>query len=177
MKERGEGATRTIAILGGGLSGLAAAVAAVERGFRVELFEQAHALGGRAGSLVDSETGERIDYCQHVAMGCCTDFLEFCRRTGIDDCFHRTSELHFIAPNGTRHDFVPSSWLPAPLHLLPGLMRLKYLSLGERWGIVRALRSLVRSTKPCSHCRTAGKARPLHFPAGNGNHRCVAPPP
>ena len=133
-----------MAIVGGGLAGLAAAVAAVERGFRVELFEQANSLGGRAGSFVDSETGQRIDYCQHVAMGCCTSFLDFCRRTGIDDCFERSGTLHFIGPDGTRHDFAPSRWLPAPLHLLPGLMRLKYLSLGERWGIVRALRKLAR---------------------------------
>ena len=121
-------------------------MAAVERGFHVELFEQANSLGGRAGSLVDSETGDRIDYCQHVAMGCCTRFLDFCRRTGIDDCFDRTAELHFIAPDGQQYDFAPSRWLPPPLHLLPGLMRLKYLSLGERWGIIRTLRRLVRRT-------------------------------
>jgi squalene-associated FAD-dependent desaturase len=134
----------SLAIIGGGLAGLAAAAAAVERGFRVELFEQAGTLGGRAGSFVDSTTGERIDYCQHVAMGCCTALLDFCRHTGIDECFERTSSLHFIAPDGRRYDFAPSRWLPAPLHLLPGLMKLKYLSLGERWGIVRALGQLVR---------------------------------
>ena len=75
-------------------------------------------------------------------LGCCTNFLDFCRRTGIDDCFQRSSVLHFIGPEGTRHDFSPSRWLPAPLHLLPGLMNLKYLSLGERWGIVKTLRKL-----------------------------------
>ncbi len=134
-----------VAVIGGGLAGLAAAVAATERGLRVELFEQARWLGGRAGSLVDSETGQRIDYCQHVAMGCCSGFLDFCRRTGIEDCFDRTSTLHFIGPAGTRHDFAPSRWLPAPLHLLPGLLRLSYLSLGERWGIVRTMRRLLQN--------------------------------
>ena len=72
-------------------------------------------------------------------MGCCTNLLDFCRRTGIDDCFERFSTLHFIGPDGTQHDFAPSRWLPAPLHLLPGLMKLKYLSAGERWGIVRSV--------------------------------------
>ena len=111
-------------------------------GLAVELFEQAPWLGGRAGSFVDSESGQRIDYCQHVAMGCCTSFLDFCRRTGIEDCFDRTATLHFIGPEGTRHDFAPSRWLPAPLHLLPGLLRLRYLSPGERWGIVSTIRRL-----------------------------------
>lgn len=134
-----------VAIVGGGLAGLAAAVAAAERGMRVELFERSRVLGGRAGSFFDVKTGVWIDHCQHVALGCCTDFLDFCRRTGVDDCFERTSTMHFVGPDGRRHDFVPSRWLPAPLRLLPGLMNQKYLA-GERWGIVRTLRRLVRAT-------------------------------
>jgi protoporphyrinogen oxidase len=134
----------SLAIIGGGLAGLAAAVAARERGLRVELFEQANGLGGRAGSLVDAATGDRIDYCQHVAMACCARFLDFCRRTGIDDCFERSATLHFIGPDGRQYDFTASRWLPAPLCLLPGLLKLPYLSLGERWGIAGALRKLVR---------------------------------
>ena len=133
-----------IAVIGGGLAGMAAAVAAVERGMKVELFEQAKTLGGRAASFVDSETGQLIDYGQHVAMGCCISLLDFCRRTGLEDCFERHRRLHFIATDGSRCDFAPSAWLPAPWHLLPGLMRLKFLSISERWGIVRALRKLVR---------------------------------
>jgi squalene-associated FAD-dependent desaturase len=137
-----------IAIVGGGLAGIAAAVAAVERGCRVELFEQSKTLGGRAGSFVDPENGELIDYCQHVAMGCCSEFLDFCRRTGIDDCFDRAETLHFIGPEGRQCDFAPSRCLPAPLHLLPGLLRLSYLSWRERWGIVRALRRLTQNRGP-----------------------------
>ena len=134
-----------LAIVGGGLAGLAATVAASERGMQVEIFEQAKSLGGRAGSFFDSKTGGWVDHCQHVAMGCCENFLDFCRRTGIDDCFERSSALHFLGPDGRQHDFAPSRWLPAPLHLLPGLMKLKYLSSGERWGIVRTLRRLARA--------------------------------
>jgi squalene-associated FAD-dependent desaturase len=137
-------AAKQIAIVGGGLAGMAAAVAAVERGCRVELFEQSKTLGGRAASFVDPQNGALIDYCQHVAMGCCSEFLDFCRRTGIDDCFDRAETLHFIGPDGRQCDFTPSRWLPAPLHLLPGLLRLSYLSWPERWGIVRALHKLVQ---------------------------------
>src|SRR5262245_41603541 len=72
-----------VAIVGGGLAGLAAAVALVERGCRVEVMEARRMLGGRAGSFVDRNSGAAIDHCQHVAMGCCTNFLDFCRRTGL----------------------------------------------------------------------------------------------
>ncbi len=137
-----------VVIVGGGLAGLSAAVAAVERGCHVELFERGKTLGGRAGSFVDPNNGELIDYCQHVAMGCCSELLDFCRRTGIDDCFDRTDALHFISPEGHQCDFTPSRWLPAPLHLLPGLMRLSYLSWSERWSIVRTMRRLTQNRGP-----------------------------
>ncbi len=136
---------RTVAVVGGGLAGMAAALAAAERGFQVELFERAKTLGGRAGSFVDPEIDQPVDYCQHVVMGCCSSFIEFCKNTGIDDCFQRTRTLHFIEPDGDRHDFTPCRWLPTPLHLLPGLLKLSYLSLGERWSIVRALRKLLKN--------------------------------
>ena len=42
-----------IAIVGGGLAGLAAAVALVERDCSVELFEARRKLGGRAGSFFE----------------------------------------------------------------------------------------------------------------------------
>jgi squalene-associated FAD-dependent desaturase len=138
----------TVTIIGGGLSGMAAAAAAVERGFSVELFEQAKQLGGRAGSFVDPATGMRTDCCRHIAMGCCTEFLDFCRRTEVEDCFARCRTIHFIAPDGAQYDFTPSRRLPAPLHLLPGLFRLNYLAWSERWGIVRAMRRLMSSPLP-----------------------------
>ncbi len=134
---------KSLAIVGGGLAGLAAAMAATQRGMRVELFEQSKSLGGRASSFYDAEIGSCIDHCRHVAMGCCENFLDFCRRTAIDDCFERSATLHFVGPDGTLHHCTPSRWLPPPLHSLPGLMKLNYLSLRERWGIVQALRKLV----------------------------------
>ena len=147
MQDRGE-ATR-VAIVGGGLAGLAAAVGLVDSGrqLAIELFESRRSLGGRAGSFQDPETGETVDHCQHVGMGCCTNLADFCRRTGLDHLFHRWRVLHFFGPDGRRSDLSASAWLPAPLHLAPSLLRLNYLSLGERIGIGRALLRLAR-TRP-----------------------------
>ncbi len=85
--------SNAIAVVGGGLAGLAAAEAASRHGLRVELFEQADRLGGRAGSFVEPFDGRLADYGQHAAMGCCTNFLDFCRRTGAADCFRREKKL------------------------------------------------------------------------------------
>jgi squalene-associated FAD-dependent desaturase len=54
--------------------------------------------------------------------------------------------LHFIGPDGRRSDFRPTPWLPAPLHLAPALLRLKYLTLRDKLAIARAMLRLVRGT-------------------------------
>lgn len=133
-----------LAIIGGGLAGLAAAVAAVEQGIQVELFEARRCLGGRAGSFHETQSEELVDRCQHVSMGCCTSLADFCRRTGIDECFRRYQHFAFIGPDGRPRDFSAARWLPAPLHLLPGLMRLDYLSLAERCRIPKTMLRLAR---------------------------------
>jgi squalene-associated FAD-dependent desaturase len=148
----------TVAIIGGGVAGLAAAVAAVQRGLHVELFEQAPAPGGRAGSYHDTHVGRLVDLSTHVAMGCCTNLLDFCRRTGTTDCFDRFATLHFFGPDGRQYEFTASRWLPAPLHLLPALGRLGYLSGSDRRAIGRAMLRLARYRRPdTAESPTAGE--------------------
>ncbi len=133
-----------VVIVGGGLAGLAAAVGLAARGCRVTVVEARPRWGGRASSFVDQTTGETIDNCQHVALGCCTNFLHFCRLMQIDSLLQRESQLWFIGPDGRSSDFAASSWLPAPLHLFPAFLRLKYLSTYEKWRLAWGLRALAR---------------------------------
>ncbi|MEQ8787552.1 MAG: hydroxysqualene dehydroxylase HpnE [Pirellulaceae bacterium] len=156
MQHPGEG--NSVAIVGGGLAGLAAAAAlarfAAERNpernlerkpaWKIELFESRRTLGGRAGSFLDPETGQLLDHCQHVGMGCCTNFADFCRQTGVDSLLRRDRVLHFFGPDGRRYDLSAARWLPAPGHLGPSLMRLGYLTLSQRLGVARALLRLAR---------------------------------
>ena len=86
----------SVALIGGGLAGLAAAVAASEQRLHVELFERRKYLGGRASSFRDPATGQLVDDGQHASMGCCTNLADFCRRTGIADCFRRYRTPHFF---------------------------------------------------------------------------------
>lgn len=131
-------------IVGGGLAGLAAAAALAESGVQVELFEARRSLGGRATSFRDPASGQLVDHCQHVGMACCTNLAHFCARTGLADAFHRERVLHFFGPDGKRYDLQASGWLPAPLHLAPAMMRLSYLSWGDRYRIARDMWKLAR---------------------------------
>jgi squalene-associated FAD-dependent desaturase len=140
-----------VIIVGGGLSGLAAACALAERGLCVTLLESRPRLGGRAGSFIDRATGMRIDNCQHVTMGCCTNFQKFCDTIGVSGFFRRETQLNFVGPDGSI-DTLAAGWLPAPLHLLSGFRRLRYLSRADRRCLSRGLRSLAR-TKPADDDR------------------------
>lgn len=144
MSERSQLAAARIAVVGGGLAGLAATVALAERGATVELFEARRRWGGRATSYRDPSSAELVDHCQHVSMGCCTNLSDFCRRVGIDSLFRRERTLHFFGPDGDRYDLQGSAWIPAPAHLGPALAQLGYLSLAERFGIIRAMWQLMR---------------------------------
>lgn len=135
---------RTV-IIGGGLAGLAAAVALTERGLPVVLLEARNRLGGRASSFVDPATGETLDNCQHVSMACCTNLAHFCRTVGTDGLFCTETSLTFVAPDG-RQTTLAESPLPAPLHLFPSFLRLRYLSWRDRWRLVWGLRALARES-------------------------------
>ncbi len=144
-----------VVIVGGGLAGLATAVALAGRGLQIELLEAKQSLGGRAGSYRDGESGELIDHCQHVAMGCCTNFLDLCERTGCTDLLERHRRLHFFSADGRRSDFEPSGWFPAPLHLLPAMLGLKHLGWGDKLGILRAMFALMRMTATSAAAETS----------------------
>ncbi len=138
--------SNSVIIVGGGLAGLAAASALGRRGCSVTLLESRPRLGGRASSFVDKTTGAKIDNCQHVSMGCCTNFDHFCREVGIDHLLQPQPELWFIGPGGERSRFAASA-SPAPLHLLPALWRLAFLSTGEKRRLLSGLSALLKTKR------------------------------
>lgn len=136
--------TGPVVIVGGGLAGLAAAVMLGDAGVAVTLLESRPRWGGRASSFVDSATGETIDNCQHVSMGCCTNFSHFCRLVGIDKFFQREETLWFFGPDGSRST-LSNAPLPAPLHLFPAFAQLRFLSWHDKWHLAWGLRALART--------------------------------
>ncbi len=138
-----------VIVVGGGLAGLAAAVSLTNQNLPVVLLESRPRLGGRASSIVDRETGRTIDNCQHVSLGCCTNYRHFCETVGVGDSFRYESRLNFVAPDG-RIDRFESSVLPAPLHLFPAFRRLSYLDGPDRRGLADGLRRLAGERNPAA---------------------------
>ncbi len=130
-----------VVIVGGGLAGLAAAAALVDRGLRITLLESRPRLGGRASSFTDPVTGELVDNCQHVSMGCCTNLADFCRRVGIADLFRREPAFLFLGRDG-RLSTLRAGKLPAPLHLAGSFLRVRFLGWGDKLRIAHGLACL-----------------------------------
>jgi len=130
-----------VAVVGGGLSGLAAGCALADVGFPVSLFERRPYLGGRASSYGHPGTGEVVDNCQHVLLGCCTNLVEFYDRLGVADRIRWYDRLTFLEPGG-RASVVEPSLLPAPFHMAPSFLRARCLNLKDKLSIAAAMATL-----------------------------------
>jgi zeta-carotene desaturase len=133
--------SRKVGVIGGGLAGLAAACALADSGLCVTVIERRPYLGGRASSYQHPGTGEVVDNCQHVLLGCCTNLLDFYKRTGVAGKIRWFDHLTFIEPGG-RQANISSSWFPAPLHSAPSFVSADSLLLRDKLAIARAMARL-----------------------------------
>ena len=135
----------TVAVIGGGLAGMAAGCALADAGLHVTIFERRPYLGGRASSYEHPGTSEVVDNCQHVLLGCCTNLLEFYKRIGVEGKIRWYERLTFVEPGG-RQSTVSPSWLPAPFHNAPSFLAASFLDWDDKLGIGRAMMSLMGRT-------------------------------
>ena len=133
--------TPKVAVVGGGLAGLAAACALADSGLEVTVFERRPYLGGRASSYQHPSTGEVVDNCQHVLLGCCTNLIDFYQRLGVEGKIRWFDSLTFLEPGG-RASVIGSSFLPAPLHTAPAFLRASCLKLIDKLAIAGAMSAL-----------------------------------
>lgn len=113
-----------IAIIGGGYAGMAAAVTLASHGVKVSVLESARQLGGRARGVWHNNT--QLDNGQHILLGCYHHTLHLIEKTGgnIGQDFLRMP-LQLTLHNRFE---LKAPHLPAPLHLMIGLLRAKGLS-------------------------------------------------
>ena len=124
---------KDVIIIGGGFAGLSAGVALAEKGFRVALLESKPALGGRAYSFADPESGDFVDNGQHVLMGCYAETLDFLDRIGAAKnlVFHNDLEIEMLDRGGSRAT-LRAAHLPGPFHMSGGLLRYRHLRIPQR---------------------------------------------
>jgi squalene-associated FAD-dependent desaturase len=81
-----------VAVVGGGLAGLTAALDLMDAGVDVTLYEARPTLGGAVQTLPerDGDPHPPPDNGQHIALGCFTEYLRFLERVGERDSVLRT---------------------------------------------------------------------------------------
>ena len=123
--------SQRVAVIGGGLAGITAAIALAEAGAAVTLLEARPRLGGATCSF--TRDGLVVDTGQHVFLGCCTAYRGLLAQLGmtasapVQDRF----DVTVLAPGG-RTGRLRRTALPGPLHMLPALGRYPFLSWAER---------------------------------------------
>src|SRR5262245_56209633 len=81
-----------VAVVGGGLAGLAAALELLDAGVDVTVHEARPTLGGAVQTLPERDDDPKPppDNGQHIALGCFTEYLRFLDRVGEGDSYLRT---------------------------------------------------------------------------------------
>jgi squalene-associated FAD-dependent desaturase len=129
-------AVASVAVIGGGWAGCAAAVELAARGVPATLFEAARTLGGRARVVQAKES--LLDNGQHIMLGAYQEMLRLLRRVGVsaDDALLRLPLQMRYPPGAGLMDFVAPR-LPAPLHMLVALLRAGGLAREDKLALAR----------------------------------------
>src|SRR5262245_37849615 len=112
-----------IGVIGGGVSGLRAALTLAQAGARVSLLEKNEHLGGRVFSFQTPDVGE-VDIGQHVWLKCCTALEQLLRDLAIpEDWIHRQERvaMTYRWPDGVVRT-LSAGRLPGSLSTLPFLL-------------------------------------------------------
>lgn len=128
-----------VAVVGGGLAGLAAALELADCGHAVTLHEARPTLGGAVQTLPerDGDPDPPPDNGQHIALGCFTEYLRFLDRIGERGSYRRLRlALPVIGEDG-REAIIGRS----PVSVL----RYGHLGMRDRLGVANAVRRLPKA--------------------------------
>lgn len=140
-----------VAVIGGGYAGMAAAAALARRRINVTVHESARQLGGRARGLQRHDT--QLDNGQHILLGCYHQTLQMIEQVGgnVDQDFLRLP-LQLVLQDRFE---LKAPALPAPLHLLLGLLSASGLTFKQRMSAARFMLSMRRNQFVIAHDITA----------------------
>jgi hydroxysqualene dehydroxylase len=138
----GQVAAPHVAVVGGGLAGITAAIALAETGTRVTLLESRPRLGGATCSF--SRGGLTVDNGQHVFLRCCTAYRGLLARLGMTGSvtLQDRFDVTVLRPGGRAR--LRRTALPGPLHMGQALASYQHLSFAERLRVVPAALAMTR---------------------------------
>ncbi len=126
-----------VAVVGGGIAGLTAALRLAEHGFKVDLFEAAPALGGRTKSFYDEDLQTWVDNGPHLMVGAYAATQKLL--ADVEASHHVTWQPNLCLPlwDKQRGFFALKAvaWLPVSLALLWAVAKMP----NHGWASVKAM--------------------------------------
>jgi len=134
---------KSVAVIGGGLAGLSAAVFLSGAGLNVSLFESSSGLGGRAYSLTHAQTGIQFDNGKHILAGWYANTFEYLKLIGSYDKLNIPKSFNtvFCEKGGRKFRIKSGDSNPG---LLKGLLGFGKFSLKDKL-LIHRLISLLKS--------------------------------
>ncbi|MFZ6746624.1 hydroxysqualene dehydroxylase HpnE [Undibacterium sp. JH2W] len=127
---------KSVAVIGAGWAGCAAACELVQQGATATLFESSRNLGGRARGV--TLQGQELDNGQHILLGAYTQSLRLMRLLGVDTQTALLNlPLQMVYPDLEDGMSFIAPRLPAPLHLLLALIKSSGLGFADKMALAR----------------------------------------
>lgn len=128
-------------------------------GARVVVVETRKKLGGRATSFTDARSGRILDNCQHVVLGCCTNYMDFLARMGVDHHIKWHREQYWFETGGRRSVIKATGLLgqlPAPGHYSASVLACSFLSVAEKIELARGMLDVMAADRAAHGSMTFG---------------------
>lgn len=114
--------TTDVVIVGGGLSGLTAALALQQEGINTIVLEKEPILGGRARSWVDEKTGDPIHIGPHILLSEYPNMLKLMDMVGTRDKIVWERDHFMVQTIGAQKHVLKQAPVPSPFHFLPSML-------------------------------------------------------
>lgn len=132
-----------IAIFGGGVAGLTAAIHLLDRGYSVKVYEKRSVLGGKVSVWKDSD-GDSIESGLHVVFGGYKELQSILKHIGAEDAIlWKDLALVYAEKDGKQTSFEKQKGLPSPLAEVVGGLKTNVITWRDKLSLIRGLLPLL----------------------------------
>ena len=138
----------SVAVIGGGLAGMSAAIEARRRGARVVIFDKIKRLGGRVASYEFGQSKVRLDLCERVLPPTSPTLDNFHRALGVGDYFEVVATVSAKSHDSGKRsaldyfNLAPNALLPAQIRVIRQILNSSYLSWKDSWNLLKTCSKL-----------------------------------
>lgn len=128
---------KKIVVIGGGISGISAAIQAIENNFDVTIIEASNSFGGRINSSIVKVTGDSIDNGQHIMVGAYNVFFEILKKLNSFNKLYIQDKFQVNYIDGSKKFKIESKFFKDQIGFLLGLLSFKEFTFLEKISIIK----------------------------------------